>query len=124
MSSLPACTIDFSHSSFKNGTKDAKKRHHSFLASLATVIKSIETDPMTVGDQTKSTDPTHHVRKVRVGCPNESVPERKGYRVIYQVLEVNGLPYVRMLDCYYKPNQADISADAVKRLIDIAPPTP
>lgn len=85
------------------------------------ILEAVEADATSVGDLIKCSDPTVHVRKVRIGCPKESVPPRKGYRLIFQVLCIEGRPYVRLLDCYYKPEQSDIAPEAVARLINIAP---
>lgn len=76
---------------------------------------------MLVGSQIACSDTTLHTRKVRIGCPRENVHPRAGYRLIFQVLSLNGRVFARMLDVYYKQQQADIQPNAVERLAKIAP---
>lgn len=119
---MPPCTIDDRHPSYRNGAKDAAKRHRSFGIDLTQVLLAIQKDAMSVGDQVRCADPRIHARKVRIGCAKERVAPRNGYRLIFQVLTINAKVIVKLLDCYYKPMQSDVLADAVKRLADLAVP--
>ena len=121
---MPPCTIDSRHSSFRSGAKDAAKRHRSFAFELKKILEKIEADCTGCGDQIRCKDPLVHTRKVRIGCPDENLAPRHGYRLIYQVLRVEEVLYARLLDLFYKPMQASINDVAVKRLIELAPGLP
>jgi hypothetical protein len=54
---------------------------------LLLILEAIEKDPYSVGDQINRSGDLFHFRKVRIGVPNEGVPARKGYRLIFQVTE-------------------------------------
>lgn len=73
-----------------------------------------------MGDQIQSADSTHHVRKVRIGAPGENVQPRAGYRLIFQVIQIEDKMIVRCLDLFYKKQQVTVKAHQVKRLVDLA----
>jgi mRNA-degrading endonuclease RelE of RelBE toxin-antitoxin system len=105
---------------FRSGSKDAAKRHRSFLKELERVFSQIEEDPFSVGDQIKSDNSADHVRKVRIGAPGDNVLPRAGYRLIFQVLQVEDKTVARCLDLYYKKKQVNVLPNQVGRLVSLA----
>jgi hypothetical protein len=60
-----------------------------------------------------------HLRKIRVGAPGDRIAPSGGYRLILQVLDVEGKTVARCLELYYKPDQADLpSAEGFKLIMD------
>jgi hypothetical protein len=114
---LPHCTIDLKFARFKNGAKQAAKRHKSFSNSLQETFKELEKDFSLCGDRIPNMGPSLHVRKIRIGVPEEWIKPRDGYRLIVQVIETDHGVTIKCLDLYYKKEQSNISSREIKKLI-------
>jgi hypothetical protein len=113
---LPPCRIESKFSTFRKGVKRAAKRHPSFVVELTKILSEIEKDSTSVGNQIPGCDGLH-VRKVRIGAPNEQIKPSAGYRLIYEVLQTSEGQWVaRCLDLYYKKEQETVKAFEAVRI--------
>jgi hypothetical protein len=112
---LPPCRVDVQFSRFQNESKQACKRHRTFLGELQAFFTQLEQE-CELGQRVPNTEDLH-VRKIRLGVPREKVAERDGYRIIVQVLTVGNETVGRCISVYYKPDTANLhSAEIIKRI--------
>ena len=97
---------------FKREIKTLRKRYRSIQADIQPLIKQLEQGE-TPGDQVPGVG--YPVYKVRVRSSDIPKGKSGGYRVLYYVRTTNLLVLITI---YVKSDQADISRDTVRRIVD------
>jgi len=105
--------VQFSNS-FKRRIKALSKRYRQIQNDIQPIINALESDQI-IGDQIVGTNSS--VFKVR--AKNSDIPTGKsgGYRLVYQLVSPD---LVLLLLIYAKSDQADVSVEEIRDLIDKA----
>lgn len=99
---------------FKRNLRNLAKRYRSIRSDIQIVIQDLEIGNF-VGDRIAGIGEDYFILKVRVRNSDIQKGKSAGYRLIYQVETPTS---VLMLTIYSKSDRADISADAIREILN------
>jgi mRNA-degrading endonuclease RelE of RelBE toxin-antitoxin system len=99
---------------FKRNLRNLAKRYRSIRSDIQIVIQDLEIGNF-VGDRIAGIGEDYFILKIRVRNSDIQKGKSAGYRLIYQVETPTS---VLMLTIYSKSDRADISADAIREILN------
>jgi mRNA-degrading endonuclease RelE of RelBE toxin-antitoxin system len=111
MTNKPSVTVGYAPQ-FKRDLKQLRKKYRNIQQDIEPLIKQIQSGE-TPGDRIRGASRT--VYKVRLRSTNLNRGKRGGLRLVYYIRTPERIVFVTI---YSKSEQADITPDEIRRLID------